>query len=61
MTMTACGCCGGDRPRDPDAWDQYLTLRETAMCTGNLAVDETGRVVGCGAWGADAYREEAQS
>lgn len=54
-----CSCCGGLLPPAVEEKDEYL-VREDAYCMGSLAVDETGRVVGCGAWRPEAYEEEEE-
>lgn len=49
-----CSVCGGYQPVDRDAND-LLTDPEGGYCPGHLTVDQTGQVLGCGAWLPEAY------
>lgn len=55
-----CDRCGGDLPPEDrmDDFDDQLT--RGGDCPGYVAMDATGRVVGCGAWEAAVYAEIAR-
>lgn len=56
MTTMTCSCCGGKLPDDIDAHDEHLT--QDGDCPGHVCTDGNGRVLGCGAWDADAYTDD---
>ena len=53
-----CSVCGGQLPAGHEALDEYLT--DEGNCPGSLAVDRCGRVLGCGAWRAEAYETDEE-